>query len=68
MLPVLENFKIAVLPSCFHFVGSEGKMSCAKSKFVSSCLGILYLAPGISNPYLNFKLRWREIIPLAPRN
>ena len=68
MLPVLEIFKIAVLPSCFHFVGSGGKVSRSKSKFVSSCLGILYLAPVISNPYLNFKLRRRKIIPMAPLN
>ena len=40
----------------------------AKRKFVSSCLGILYLAPGIPNPYLNFKLFRRENIPLVLRN
>ena len=65
MLPVLENFKIAVLPSCFHFVGSEEKVSGAKRKSVSSCLGIIYLASGISNPYLSFKSHQRENIPLA---
>ena len=68
MLPVLENFKIVALPSCFHFVGSEEKVSRAKRKFVYSCLGIIYLAPGISNPYVNFKSCRRKIIPLAPRN
>ena len=45
-----EGFKIAVLLSCFHFVGSEEKVSRAKRKLISSCLGIIYLAPGISNP------------------
>ena len=59
MLPIIENFKIAVLLSCFHFVGSEEKASSAKRKIVSPCLGILYLAPRISKPYLNFKLRRR---------
>ena len=68
MLPVLENFKIAALPSCFHSIGSEEKVSRAKRKLVSSCLGILYPAPGILNPYLNFKLFRRKVIPLAPRN
>ena len=34
----------------FHFVGSEEKVSRAKRKLVSSCLGIIYLMPGISNP------------------
>ena len=43
-------FKLAVLSSCFHFVGSEEKVSRAKRKLVSSCLGIIYLAPIISNP------------------
>ena len=61
-------FKILALPSYFHFVSSEEKVSRAKRKFVSSYLGILYLALGISNPYLNFKLRRHKIIPLAPRN
>ena len=46
MSPVLENVKIAVLPSCSHFVGLELKVSRAKRKLVSSCLGIIYLAPG----------------------
>ena len=68
MLPVLESFKIAVLLSCFHFVGSEEKVSSAKRNFVSSCLGIIYLAPVISNPYFNFKSRRRKIIPLASQN
>ena len=58
MLPVLENFKIAVLSSCFHFVGLEEKVSRAKRKLVSSCLGIIYLAPGISNPAGAKVSRW----------
>ena len=71
MLPVRVFsfiFKIVALLSYFHFVGSEEKVSCAKRKFVLLCLGILYLAPGISNPYLNFKFCRRKIIPLLPQN
>ena len=48
------------------FSGSEEKVSQAKRKFVSLYLDILYLAPKISNPYLNFKLQSRENNPLAP--
>ena len=59
---------MVALPSYFHSVGLEEKVSRAKSKFVSSYLGMLYLAPRISNPYLNLKLRRREIILLAPQN
>ena len=58
MLPVLDIFKIAVLPSCFHFVVSEEKVSREKMKLVSSCLGIIYLAPGISNPAGAKLSRW----------
>ena len=39
-----------------------------KGTSVSSDLGILYPAPKIPNPNLNFKLRWRKILPLAPHN
>ena len=39
--------KISVLPSCFHFFGSEEKVSRAKRKLFSLCLSIIYLAPGI---------------------
>ena len=56
MLPVLENFKIVSFLSCFHFVGSKEKLSRTNRKFVSACLDILYLAPEIPNPYLNYKL------------
>ena len=44
------------------------KMSHAKRKFISSYLGILYIPPGISNLYLNFKLRRRKILWLALRS
>ena len=64
----LLNSKIVELPSYFHFVDSEEKVSRAMRKFVSSYLGILYLAPVISNPYLNFKLRGNKNTPLAPHN
>ena len=57
--------KISAITSCFHFVGSEETVSRAKREFVSSCLCILYLAPGISNPYLNFKSLFEFQIPLA---
>ena len=39
-----------------------------KEKFVSSYLGILYLAPKISNPYMNFEIRRHKNIALAPWN
>ena len=42
----------------FHFVGSEEKVSRAKRKLVSSCLGIIYLAPGISNSVGPKLSRW----------
>ena len=62
-------FKIAALPSHFHFVGSGERVSCAKRKLVSSYLGKLYLAPKILNPYLNFNkcpAETSELFPLAP--
>ena len=43
-------------------------MILANGKSISSDLGILYPAPEISNPNLNFKLHWREILLLAPQN
>ena len=61
-------FRISVLLSSFHFVGSEEKVSGTKRNFVSSCLGIIYLALVISNPYSNFKNRRHKIIPLVPLN
>ena len=64
----IDAVVVVALPSYFHFVGSEEKVSRAKRIFISSYLGILYLAPVISNPYLNFKLRRRKIIMLAPQN
>ena len=39
-----------------------------KRKSISSDIGILYPVPKISNPNFNFKLIWRKILPLAPRN
>ena len=53
-----RRFKILVLSSCFHFVGLEETVSSAKRKLVSSCLGIIYLAPGISNPVGPKLSRW----------
>ena len=50
-----EVFKIVPLPSFFHFVGSEEKMSRAKKKFVPSCIVIIYLAPGIFKPLFEFQ-------------
>ena len=49
-------------------LSAQKKSEPCKGKSVSSDLGILYPAPEIKNPNLNFKLRWREILPLAPRN
>ena len=59
---------MVALPSYFDSFGSEDKVSHAKRKLVSLYIGVLYLAPGISNPYLNFKIRRSEIIPLVPWN
>ena len=62
-----EGFKKSVLVLSFHFSGLEEKMSRAKRKLISSCLGITYLAPGISNPVGAKLSRWRlGIIPLVP--
>ena len=44
------------------------KVSLEKGESISSDLGILYPMPKILNPNLNFKLRYREILLLAPRN
>ena len=38
-----EVFIISVLPSCFNFDSSKEKVSRAKRKVASLCLGILYL-------------------------
>ena len=54
-----EGFKNIGTCPFFRFVGSEEKMSRAKKKLVSSCLGITYLAPGISNPVGAKLSRWR---------
>ena len=43
-----KGFKNISTCPVFHFVSSEEKVSRAKRKLVSSCLGITYLAPGIS--------------------
>ena len=47
------NFKIVALPSYFHFVELDEKVSRTKRKFVSSYIGILYFAPKTLNLYLN---------------
>ena len=47
---------------------AQKKSETCKRKSVSSDLVILYPAPKIWNPNLNFKLRWCKILPLAPRN
>ena len=39
-----------------------------KGKYISLDLGILYPAPEISNSNLNFKLCWREMLPLVSWN
>ena len=44
------------------------KANFAKGESISSDLEILYPAPKISNLNLNFKLRWRKILLLAPLN
>ena len=57
-----------VMSVCCPFCPIRRKVSLAKGKSISSYLGILYPAPKISSPNLNFKLCWRKILPLAPRN
>ena len=44
------------------------KSDLCKGTSVSSDLGILYPAPKIPNPNMNFKLRWRKILLLATQN
>ena len=51
-------FKLEVLSFCFHSVGSEEKVIRMKRKLVSLCLGIVYLALGISNPVGAKLSRW----------
>ena len=54
----LEGLKISVFVLSFHFIGLEEIVSRAKRKPVSSCLGITYLALGISNPVGAKLSRW----------
>ena len=65
MLPVRVFSFLKYRYSClvFHFFGLEEKVSRVKRKLISSCLGIIYLALGISNP-VGAKLS--RLIPLAP--
>ena len=53
-----EDLNNSVLVLSFHFVSSEEKLSRAKRKLVSSCLGITYLALGNSNPVGAKLSRW----------
>ena len=74
MLPVLENFKIAVLPFCFHFVGSEEKSEPCKEE--TRFLVSWYILPRARNfkplfefqipPAQNYPASTSELIPLAP--
>ena len=59
------NVATSVCCPIFHI---RKKGSLAKGKSIYSYIGILYPTPKISNPNLNLKLRWRKILPLAPRN
>ena len=50
----------------YTFLAKKESEPC-KGKSVSSDIGILFPAPKILNANLNFKLRWRKILPLALR-
>ena len=63
-----EGFYKVATSICCPIFWIRRKTSLAKGKSISSDLGILYPAPKISNPNLNFKFCLREILPLAPRN
>ena len=62
-----EVFKNVATPVCCPFCCLRIKVSLAKEKSISSYIGILYPTPKISNPNLNFKLCWSEILLLAHR-
>ena len=63
-----RNFKSIETSFCFPLRRLRRNVRRSKEKSVSSDLGILYPAPEIWNPNLNFKICWREILLLAPRN
>ena len=69
MLPVpwtcFKNRSNVLLLSNFS---ADKKSDPSKGKLISSDLGTLYPAPKISNPSLNLKLRWGEILPFSPHN
>ena len=61
-------FKKTVATSvCCPIFCLRRKVSLEKGKSIYSYHRILYPVPKILNPNLNFKFRWRKIIPLAPR-
>ena len=64
----MEVFKNRNNVRLLYNFSAQKKSDPCKGKSVSSDLGIIYPTPKISNPDLNFKLRWRKILPLAPRN
>ena len=68
ILPVSSILKSQQTFVFFPLRRIRKKVIRSKEKFVSLYFGILYLAPEIKNPYLNFILRWCEIPPLALRN
>ena len=63
-----EGFKHCSNIFPFSTLYAHKKSEPCKEKPVSSYLGILYPAPKIWNPNLNFKLCWHKILPLAPRD
>ena len=63
-----EFFKILANVRILSTSSAHKKSDPWKGKSFSSDIGIIYPAPEIKKPYLNFKLRWRKILPLAPRN
>ena len=65
---VLIYFLNVEMSVCCPLHRLRRKVSLAKGKSISSDIGILYPTPKISNPNLNFKLCWRKILLLEPRN
>ena len=52
----------------FSTSSDQNKSEPSKGKSISSDLGIIYPPQKNSNTNLNFKLCWRKILPLTPRN
>ena len=63
-----EGLKIVANIRLLSTSSAQKKSDMCKGKSIYSDIGIVYPAPEIKNPNLKFKLRWREISPMAPQN